>query len=167
MVVFWCWRPPLRGLHRHGQNRPRRTTTFTTKHDHRARQLTRRHHHATAVCVWLRRRTPRPHGSGPEKRACSCGQPAAGRRPRFRDRPRPLGPRPDSPLHAHHRCRRTRHGTDGQALEQPRGFWQTGVLARRLARALGRWPHHDRASPLADPESRLHDGHRGQQNRPH
>ena len=68
-----------------------------------------------------------------------------------------------------HHCMRTigiaerALGVDVPAPEHPCGVWPRSGPPNGLARAHRRVALHDRASALVDPQSRLHDGHGGQQ----
>jgi acyl-CoA dehydrogenase len=74
-----------------------------------------------------------------------------------------LGEGAHPPLHAQHRRGRARARAHVQAAQRARGFWQARLGAVGLARTHCRVALHDRASPTAHAQGRLHDGHRGQQ----
>ncbi len=81
----------------------------------------------------------------------------------FRDRTGAAWSGPYPPLHAQHRCRRTRAGKNGQAAEIPRGLWQADFGTQPVARTHCRFAHCHRTGSAAHAQGRLYDGHRRQQ----
>ena len=107
-----------------------------------------------------------PHGHGEvtyKDVRVPAAQPAAGRRPRLRDRAGTAGPRPHPPLHARDRHGGARARADGQALPRARRVRQAARGVRLDPPGHRQVAHGDRAGPPAGAQGGAHDGHRGQQ----
>ena len=93
-------RPALQDRHLHGQDRSQGRDAQAAVDDPGADGHARRDGQADADRLRLRRRAARPRRGDFRERPRAGVEPAAGRRPRLRDRAGPARARADSPLHA-------------------------------------------------------------------
>lgn len=150
----------------HGPDQPGRAAPPAALDDPGTGRHPRGEDPPSAAGVRLRRRAAWPCRSAVRERAGALRERHPRRGPRFRDRPGAPRPGPHPPLHALHRHGRARPRTDVQARGQPYRVRQAAGAPGRQHRPHRRLADGDQHGAPADPASRLHDGYRGQQDRP-
>ena len=166
VVDFRRLRSALQDPDLHGPDQPGRAAPPAALDDPGTGRHPRGEDPPPAAGVRLRRRAAWPCRSAVRERAGALRERHPRRGPRFRDRPGAPRPGPHPPLHALHRHGRARPRTDVQARGQPYRVRQAAGAPGRQHRPHRRLADGDQHGAPADPAGRLHDGYRGQQDRP-